>query len=211
MANRWRLGGAGLAGVLAAVGAFLSGHDGGRNLPALPERSPEPVTDAEIAAEPEAQGKVRPSERWSESFGELLGRTVRNIGAQGTAMKERVEGFYGAYRLLRALGMSDAEIAGFIAGQARNKLERELNKNSLTAADMRKVMDGVQESVIRAAEDVDARMNLGGDFVRRVRDGVQATRAGREDALLGLEKGVAAGKEQLRKILREQNPTQDEE
>lgn len=209
MANRWRLGGAGLAGVLAAVGAFLSGHDGGRNLPAVPERSLEPEVDAEVISEPRA--KMRPSERWSESFGELLGRTVRNIGAQSAAMKERVEGFYGAYRLLRALGMSDAEIAGFIAGQARDKLEREINKNSLTAADMRKVMDGVQESVIRAAEDVDARMNLGGEFVRRVRDGVQATRTGREDALLTLEKGVTAGKEQLRKVLREQNAAKDEE
>lgn len=204
MAGRWRRTGAGLAGMLAAVAAFLSAHEGGGRAV--------PIVQGEVlpkdADTTEEEAKPRPSERWAESFGELLGRTVRTIGAQGTAMKERVEGFYGAYRLLRALGMSDAEIAGFIAGQARAKLERELNKTTLTAADMRKVMDGIQETVIRAAEEADERLDLGGDLVRRVRDGVQATRAGREDALLTLEKGLTAGKEQLRRLLKEQGTAQ---
>jgi len=207
MAGRWRAWGPGIAGVLAAGLAFLAGHDGGGRPPALP--ATQPGTDLETDAR-EEEPERQPGPAWVESFGDLLGRTFRAVGAQGTALRERAEGFYGAYRLLRALGMSDAEIAAFIAGQARSRLERELGGHTLTAADMRKVLDGVQDTVVRAAEEVDVRLDLGGDFVRRVREGVQATRTGREDALAALERGVATGKEQLRKLLSEGTGDRDQ-
>jgi len=68
--------------------------------------------------------------------------------------------------------------------------------------DARPVLESVENAVLRAAEEVDTRLNLGGDFIRRVRDGAVAARAGREDALTGLEKGFSQGREQLRKFLR---------
>jgi hypothetical protein len=202
MAAMWRLVGAGIAGAVAAALSVLSGQDGGGQ--AVTVKQDEIVPEgAESGPARAGATAARPPERWAEGFGDVLGRTLRAVGAQGTALKERVEGFYGAYRLLRALGMSDAEIAAFIAGQARARLERGLEARTPTAADMRTVLDGAQESIVRAAEDVDARLDLGGDFVRRVREAAQATRTGREDALIAVERAVATAKEQLRRLLRE--------
>ena len=178
--------------VLATGAAFLSAHGGGdRTAPedtprALPERTGDPL--------PEPAGRA-------DSFGEALGKAFRGLGAQGSALKERLEGYYGMYRLLRALGMSDAEIARLVAGQARDRLEQDLRERTPTAGDARRVMDDLQERVLRAAEDVDSRLGLGGDFVRRVREATLAATTGREDALISLERGATAAREQLRKAL----------
>lgn len=203
MIGPWLVVSAGITAAVAAAFSLLAGQDSGGQVGLSNGTKMLPEADSVSGSQPDDMGPG-PSERWAEAFGDLLGRTVRAVGTQGAVFRERVAGFYGAYRLLRALGMSDAEIAVFIAGQARARLERRLEGRALTAADLRHVLDGVEETVVRAAEEVDERLNLGGDFVRRVREGAQAARTGREDALIAVERALAAGREQLGRLLREQ-------
>lgn len=196
--HRQVLVGGGLAAALAAAVAFLAGQDGdGAERP-----------HAELPVDPggrrPSDENPPPTEKGRETFGDMVGRAFRTLGAQGDALRERAEGFYGMYRLLRALGMTDQEIAMLVARQARTWLEREADDRRPTAADTRRVVDALQETVVRAAEEVDVRLDLRGEFVRRVREGVQATKTGREDAILAAERSLATARELLRQILKNQ-------
>lgn len=191
-----------LAAALGTLTAFMAGYEGGGPLqPAAgPPVEPPERRDGDVGSSPIG---TTPEERGAEKVGEVLGRLVRSVGAQAELMRERVEGLYGMYRLLKALGMTDQEIAALIARQGGTWLERELAGRAPTAADTRRLLDSLQETVIRAAATVDEGMDLHGDFVRRVREGAQATRPGREDAILAVERGVAAAREQVRRLLNE--------
>lgn len=184
--------GAGVSIVLAAAAAFLAASDGSRQVLTSGEDTTTTDTGAGAGSTPE---------QWAEGIGDLVGRAVRSMGARGGAVRERIEGLYGIYRLLRALGMSDAEIATLVAEQARQRLGRGLPEPVLSAEDARRVLDGVQDTVVRAAQEVDVRLDLGGDFVRGVREAALAARAGREDAFVALERGVGAAREHLRRVL----------
>jgi hypothetical protein len=193
----------GLATAITAALAFMSAHEGGGGAKPAEVRPNGDRKRAEIeAAESNVDAAAPPREDRAEAFAEMLGRSFRMLGVQADAVRERIEGYYGIYRLLRTLGLSDQEIAALVAQQARTRVERELRGRTLTAAETRRALDGVSETVVRAAEGVDERLNLGGEFVRRVRDGVQASKAGREDVLIGLDRGLAAAREQLRKVLK---------
>ncbi len=194
MAGRGVWAGSVVTAVLSGLLSVLSGHDGdeGRG-----ERAGVP---AEVERE-RRNGQPPTLEDRAVSFGEEIGRIVRTLGAQGEALRERAEGLYGMYRLLRAFGMTDQEIAALIAREASGRLQRGLRDSAPTTANVRRVVDGLQELVIHAAEDVDERLDLGGDFVSRVRDAVQASRTGREDVLIAVERGAATAREQMRRIL----------
>ena len=193
--RRWRLG-SGAAAVLAGALAFLSGQDGGgtgrasTNLPVDPRRGDELDDEAPPANE-------------GERVSYMMGRAFRTLGAQGSTLRERAEAYYGIYRLLRALGMSDQEIAALVAQQVRYRVERRLEGRAPTAADTRQALDGLQETIIRTAQEVDMRLDLGGAFVRPVREAVLAARAGREDAFITVERTVATAREQFRHLIKE--------
>src|SRR5262249_7797448 len=158
----WRLisgGGTALLALLAAFSVHQSG-DGD------PSRADVPVTVKPAATKstampspsiPSAVGSAARESSRAESFAEMLGRAARGIGEPGQALRERVEGLQAAYKLLKALGMSDADIARLVADQGRQLLAQELEERTLTAADARRVIDNVQETVVRAAQDVDER------------------------------------------------------
>jgi hypothetical protein len=194
MAGRGVWAGSVVTAVLSGLLSVLSGQDGDEGQGEL----------AGVPAETERgrrNGQPPTLEDRAASFGEEVGRIVRTLGAQGEALRERAEGLYGMYRLLRAFGMTDQEIAALIAREAGERLQRGLRDSAPTTANVRRVVDGLQELVIHAAEDVDERLDLGGDFVSRVRDVVQASRTGREDVLIAVERGAATAREQMRRIL----------
>ncbi len=125
-------------------------------------------------------------------------------------MRERVEGLLGIYRLLKAMGLTDQQIATLVADQARGMLGREVEQRQLTAEEMRSVADRLQDSVIRAAQEVDDRLWLSGGLARPVREAVVATKAGREDVLPVIERTAGQGREALLKLLTKRTPSREE-
>jgi hypothetical protein len=130
--------------------------------------------------------------------GALL-RTLENLGLRGTRLHERAEQLYALYRLMKALGFSDADIARLVAKNAGDKLDEGLDR--VRPADARPAFEAVEEALVGAATEVDTRLGLNGDFIRRVRDGAIAARTGREELLFGLERAVGQGRDQFRRIL----------
>lgn len=190
---------AGLAMILAATGAFMAAFDG-RPHAGLPAGKLSPGAQNDHDDGP----RRSPPEQWAETFGDLVGRAARSLGARGDVWRGRIEGVYGMYKLLRALGLTDQEIAALVAKQVRWRVERGVAEIAPTPDDVRRAGDGLEETIIRAAQDVDVRLGLGGEFVRRVRESVQASRAGRENTFTGVERGMATAREQLRRLLRDQ-------
>ena len=188
-------------GVLAAVA-------GGLSLLAAGERREVIEAEARLLPTPtgEDEPPARPAPKFEqrvEAFGALLGRTVQSVGARGAALRDRAEQGYAVYRVLRALGMSDAEIAGLIARQARSWVETEVLDQAPTADDARRAADDLAERVVRVAAEVDDRLGLHGDFVRPVREGLQTAKAGREDALTAAERTLAGARALFRTLLKE--------
>ncbi len=203
--GRWGWSGVGMAAVVGWLAAFLAAGTGeGRRaaaesgLPALPKRGRE--DDGDPAA---GQGGLRA----------LFGRLAEALDEQGALLRERVEGLIATYRLLRAMGMSDQQIAALVAEAARAQLARRLGGRTPERDELRRLSDAVFMMVVRAAEDVDERFDLKGDFVRQVRDLVQAARAGREDALRAFERGSTAARALVERLLAQSDgrsgPTHD--
>ena len=130
----------------------------------------------------------------------VVERAFDRLGIRGGRLHERAEQYYAMYRLLKALGLSDAEIATLVVQKGGERLDEELGR--VRPSETRGLFEAVEETVVRAAAEVDARMDLGGDLVRRVRESAVAARVGREEALSGLERGLSQGREQLRRVLR---------
>lgn len=194
-----------MGGAAAALGvglAFCAGVDGSRP----------PVEDAglPVPSEGPSDEDRSGSEQLAESFGRLIGRLSRRVEKQSTAMRERVEGLLGIYRLLKAMGLTDQQIATLVADQARGMLGREVEQRQLTAEEMRRVADRLQDSVIRAAQEVDDRLGLSGGLARPVREAVVATKAGREDVLPVIERTAGQGREALLKLLTKRTPSREE-
>lgn len=190
--GRWGWSGAGMAAVLGWLAAFLAGGAGegrgaaaGGGLPAIPRRNDEGGSGGSQA------GGLRA----------LLRRLAETLGEQGALLRERVEGLAATYRLLRAMGMTDQQIAALVAEQARTLLVQRVGGRAPEQEDLRRLSDALFAAVVRAAEDVDQRLDLGGDFVRQVRDLIQAARAGREDALRAFERGSSAARALLERLL----------
>ncbi len=180
----------------AALGlglAFGAGMDGGR----MPVTRAEPPAVPADDDSPERGG----AEQLAESLGRLLGRVSRRVEQQSTAMRERLEGLLGIYRLLKAMGLNDQQIAALVAEQARGMLGREVEQRQLTADEMRRVADALQDSVIRMAQEVDDRLKLAGGLSRPVREAVAASKTGREDVLPVIERTAGQGRELLLKLL----------
>lgn len=198
-------------GITAATStalAFFARYDGGAIAPkpdarALPEAGDTSLDDRLPDSFP-GPGLL-------ETAATLAGQAARLAGTRGQALRERAEALVGAYRLLRALGMTDAEIARFVAEQAAERAGRGLDQHAPDTDDMRRVVDTVQESVVRSAQLVDQRLNLNGEFVRRVRDGIQASRTGREDVLVVLDRGLGVARAQLRSLLSGSDQSEQDE
>jgi hypothetical protein len=189
--GRWGWSGAGMAAVVGWLVAFLAGSAGegrgaaaGGGLPAVPRQNDEGGGSSPA-------GGLRA----------FLGRLVEALGEQGTLLRERVEGLAATYRLLRAMGMTDQQIAALVTEQVRTLVVQRLGGRVPEQEDLRRLSDALFAAVARAAEDVDQRFDLGGDFVRQVRDLIQAARAGREDALRAFERGSSAARALLERLL----------
>jgi hypothetical protein len=179
-----------MAAVVGWLVAFLAGSAGegrgaaaGGGLPAVPRQNDEGGSSP--------AGGLRA----------FLGRLVEALGEQGTLLRERVEGLAATYRLLRAMGMTDQQIAALVTEQVRTLVVQRLGGRVPEQEDLRRLSDALFAAVARAAEDVDQRFDLGGDFVRQVRDLIQAARAGREDALRAFERGSSAARALLERLL----------
>jgi hypothetical protein len=197
---RWgRVGGRGVVAAALAAAAMFAGHAGG----AARAVDPRPADEPSAEPEPPRAADVDAAEAGIVRLAELVGRAARAVETQGNALRERLEGLHGLYRLLKSLGLSDREIALLVARQLRGRIEHELRDRS-AATETRRLVDGLQDTVVRAAQEVDVRLNLGGEFVRRVREGVQAATTGREEAFLTIERGMTAARQQLRRLLSEE-------
>lgn len=131
--------------------------------------------------------------------GALL-RMLEGLGLRGSPLHERAEQIYALYRLMKALGFSDADIARLVAKNVGEKVDEGLDR--VRPAEVRPIFEAVENVLVGAAAEVDTHLRLNGDFLRRVHASALAARAGREDVLLGLERAVDQGREQFRRILR---------
>ena len=139
-------------------------------------------------------------EQDDEGLPAVVEQAFERLGLKGGPVHERTEQLYAMYRLMKALGLSDAEIARLVMQQAGERLDEGLDR--VRPTDGRPVLGAVEDVLVRAAEEADMRLNLHGDLIRRVREGALAARTGREEALIGLERGYSQGREQPRRILR---------
>jgi hypothetical protein len=154
-----------------------------------------------VPAKPEAPDEPRPEDATEESgLPPVIERALYQLGLRSGKVHERAEQLVAMYKLLKALGMSDADIAKLIVQKAGERVDDGIGQ--VRPTDARPVIEAVENAMLRAAEEADTRLNMGGDLIRRVRDGAVAARAGREDALTGLERSLGQGREQLRKFLR---------
>jgi hypothetical protein len=122
------------------------------------------------------------------------------LGLKGSGVHERAEGLYAMYRILKTLGYSDADIARLALQRAGQSVDDGLDR--VRPTDARVAFEALEEAAVRAAAEVDTRLDLRGDLIRLVRDGALAARLGREDLLTGLERGLQEGRGHLRRILR---------
>ena len=162
------------------------------------QRSDERPVKSDAGEEHDDYNPLREEE--DEGLPPVVEQAFARLGLKGGVVYERTEQLYAMYRLLKVLGLSDAEIARLVVKNAGDRLDEGLDY--VRPAQARPVFDAVEEVLVRAAEEADMRLNLRGDLIRRVRDGALAARTGREEALIGLERGFAQGREQLRRILR---------
>lgn len=125
---------------------------------------------------------------------------LERLTAPGKRASRRAGGLYAMYRLMRAFGLSDAEIARRLAERAGGRLDESLER--VQPADARPAFDALADTLVRAAEDVDTRLDMHGDLVRHVREGAVAARAGREETIAALERGLQQGREGLRRALK---------
>lgn len=183
----WRLGRV-LPSVLAVGGALswlsVSGGDGARSVKRT--SSPEPSADDQPPAD-------------DDGLPPIVERAFERLGLGAGAMRERAEGMLGIYRLLKALGLNDADIARLVVQKGGERLDSSVD---IHRSDVRPVFDALEDSVLRAAEEMDARLNLHGDLIRRIREGAATARAGREDVLASLSRNLTQGREGMRRLLR---------
>jgi hypothetical protein len=121
------------------------------------------------------------------------------LGLRESGVYERTEGYYAMYRVLKTLGFSDADIAKLAVQKAGASVDEGLEKVRPTEA--RAVFEAMEDAALRAAAEIDSRFSLRGDLIRTVREGAVAARAGREDALIGLERGLTQGRDFLKRML----------
>ena len=170
-----------------ALAMWLSVHPG-QEQPKLPPVD-EDDEDYNPLNEPEDEG-----------LPPVVERAFERLGLRGGRVHERSEGLYAMYKLLKVLGLSDAEIAKLVLQRAGDQVDEGLDRVHPT--DARVVFEAIENTLVRAAEEVDSRLEMRGDLIRRVREGALAARAGREETLAVLERGVAQGREQLRRVLK---------
>jgi hypothetical protein len=130
----------------------------------------------------------------------VIEAAFKRLGLRDSAVYEQTEGYYAMYRVMKTLGFTDADIAKLVLQKAGERVDEGLE--GVRPTETRAVFAAMEEAALRAAAEVDARLSLNGDLIRRVREGATAARAGREDVLLGLERGLTQGREQFRRILK---------
>jgi hypothetical protein len=180
---------AGVAGAAAAIAASwlsVSSGSGRAERPPLDEDD----EDYNPLNEPDDEEGLPPA----------IDAVFTRLGLRDSPMYEHTEGYYAMYRMLKTLGVSDADIAKMVLQKAGEQVDEGLGRVRPTEA--RAVFEVMEDAALRAASELDTRLTLHGDLVRRVHEGATAARAGREELLLGLERGLLEGREQLRRILK---------
>jgi hypothetical protein len=135
-----------------------------------------------------------------EGLPPVIESAFKRLGLKDSAVYEHTEGYYAMYRVMKTLGFSDADIAKLVLQKAGERVDEGLDQVHPTEA--RAVFESMEDAALRAASEVDNRLSLNGDLIRRVREGAMAARSGREDLLLGLERGLTQGREQFRRMLK---------
>lgn len=135
-----------------------------------------------------------------EGLPPVIESAFKRLGLRDSAVYEHTEGYYAMYRVMKTLGFSDADIAKLVLQKAGERVDEGLDQ--VRPTETRAVFEAMEDAALRAASEVDGRLSLNGDLIRRVREGATAARAGREDMLLGLEHGLTQGREQLRRMLK---------
>jgi hypothetical protein len=135
-----------------------------------------------------------------EGLPPVIESAFKRLGLRDSAVYEHTEGYYAMYRVMKTLGFSDADIAKLVLQKAGERVDEGLDNVRPTEA--RAVFEAMEDAALRAASEVDGRLSLNGDLIRRVREGATAARSGREDMLLGLERGLTQGRDQLRRMLK---------
>src|SRR3712207_1735665 len=169
-----------VAGVtLGAVMTLLSVQPGGGQ-PKLPPPD-----------EDEDDDDYNPLNEPDEVLPPVVEQAFARLGLQGSGVHERAEGLYAMYRILKTLGYSDADIARLALQRAGQSVDDGLDR--VRPTDARVAFEALEEAAVRAAAEVDTRLDLRGDLIRLVREGALAARLGREDLLTGLERGLQEG------------------
>ncbi|MGD9889788.1 MAG: hypothetical protein AB7R89_27645 [Dehalococcoidia bacterium] len=179
----------GVAGAAAAVAVSLLSVSGGseqKQRPPLDEDDEDynPLNDPDN----------------DEGLPPVIDSAFKRLGLKDSAVYEHTEGYYAMYRVMKTLGFSDADIAKLVLQKAGERMDEGLEQVHPTEA--RAVFESMEDAALRAASEVDNRLSLNGDLIRRVREGATAARSGREDLLLGLERGLTQGREQFRRMLK---------
>jgi len=149
---------------------------------------------------PEEDEDYNPLNEPDEVLPPVVEGAFARLGLRGSGVHERAEGLYAMYRLLTTLGYSDADIARLALQRAGESVDDGLDR--VRPSDARAAFEALEEAAVRAATEVDTRLDLRGDLIRLVRDGALAARFGREEVLTGLERGLREGRGHLRRILK---------
>ena len=148
----------------------------------------------------EADEDYNPLNESDEVLPPVVERAFARLRLQGSGVHERAEGLYAMYRLLKTLGYSDTDIARLALQRAGDSLDDGLDR--VRPTDARVAFETLEDAAVRAATEIDTRLDLRGDLIRLVREGAVAARSGREELLSGLERGLVEGRGHLRRILK---------
>jgi hypothetical protein len=176
---------ASLAAGLGMMAVSIATNGGGRRMVDADRRGTD--TDAEDDAD---EGGLPP----------VVERAFAQVGISGSRLHERTEQVYAMYRLAKAVGMSDADIAKLVVQKAGEKLDDGLER--VRPVETRPLFEAIEEGLLRVAAETDSRLDLGGDLMRRMREHLIEARANREQTLAGLDRTFEQGRSELRRLLR---------
>jgi hypothetical protein len=157
----------------------------------------EPVTRRTVDEDDEDYNPLLHDEE--DGLPPVVAKAFATLGLRESGLHERTEGLYAMYRLLKAMELTDADIAKLAVQKAGERLDEGLM--NVRPAEARPLFEALEQTVLRAAVDVDERLELRGDLVRPLREAVALARAGREEALSALDRGFNEGREGLRRAL----------
>lgn len=143
------------------------------------------------------------SDDQSESNAAPVERAFERAGAGLDRLRERMEMAVSGYKVLRTFGLTDVDIAKIVVKTAADRTGEELGKR-VNPDETRRVFDEVENTMFAVVQETDARLGFNGDLIRTMHEASVYVRAGREDAITGIERSMAQGRELLRRLTRDE-------